>query len=377
MSLKISHFIRLQNAITAWKNEVESKKQQAIDEANRLQAVAAAAAETKATTDTTAYKTTVQTLSGNITTLVQSINTTLGEISTLATESNASTTSTIANTKLSSLITKNTSMTTYLNDLVTKKGLLEVAYDGAKKSAGTYSSLTTLLGTATTSYNTAITSFNSVANAKSTVENTITTATKKVQDLKTAEVQAAAAAELLAEKTRQDAALAAQIAAAAAEKTRQDNALAAQVAAAAAEKALKDAALAAHATTIASTTTAMGTKQDSLVSGTNIKTINGTSVLGSGNIIIPAGVTGPQGPIGLTGATGATGPAGAPPAGCITGAAIGVGGTRSTSSGGGNISSTSYNYEVYKPTENTVQCRQWVHTSYWNCNCNCNCTCDG
>lgn len=34
-------------------------------------------------------------------------------------------------------------------------------------------------------------------------------------------------------------------------------------------------------------TTALATKQDTLVSGTNIKTINGTSVLGSGNIVTP------------------------------------------------------------------------------------------
>ena len=33
----------------------------------------------------------------------------------------------------------------------------------------------------------------------------------------------------------------------------------------------------------------VGRKQDSLVSGTNIKTINGTSILGSGNIVISGG----------------------------------------------------------------------------------------
>lgn len=35
----------------------------------------------------------------------------------------------------------------------------------------------------------------------------------------------------------------------------------------------------------------VGDKQDKLVSGTNIKTINGTSILGSGNIVIEGGVT--------------------------------------------------------------------------------------
>jgi len=42
-------------------------------------------------------------------------------------------------------------------------------------------------------------------------------------------------------------------------------------------------------------TTQLATKQDTLVSGTNIKTINGTSVLGSGNIAVvtsPSGVSG-------------------------------------------------------------------------------------
>ena len=33
------------------------------------------------------------------------------------------------------------------------------------------------------------------------------------------------------------------------------------------------------------------TKQDTLVSGTNIKTINSESVVGAGNIAIPAGMT--------------------------------------------------------------------------------------
>ena len=35
----------------------------------------------------------------------------------------------------------------------------------------------------------------------------------------------------------------------------------------------------------------IGTKQDSLVSGTNIKTINGTSILGSGDITISTNPT--------------------------------------------------------------------------------------
>ena len=61
--------------------------------------------------------------------------------------------------------------------------------------------------------------------------------------------------------------------------------------------------------------------QKELVSGTNIKTIHGESILGSGNIDVvgpqgpegpqgPQGETGPQGPTGATGATGATGPQG-------------------------------------------------------------------
>ena len=41
--------------------------------------------------------------------------------------------------------------------------------------------------------------------------------------------------------------------------------------------------------TTAYVTTAVATKQDSLVSGTNIKTINGQSVLGSGNLTIATG----------------------------------------------------------------------------------------
>ena len=59
--------------------------------------------------------------------------------------------------------------------------------------------------------------------------------------------------------------------------------------------------------------TTLSGKQATLVSGTNIKTVNSTTLLGSGNIVIPAGATGPQGPQGIQGiqgATGATGPAG-------------------------------------------------------------------
>jgi hypothetical protein len=56
-------------------------------------------------------------------------------------------------------------------------------------------------------------------------------------------------------------------------------------------------------------------KQDTLVSGTNIKTVHGNSILGSGDIDVvgpigPTGATGPQGPTGKTGATGPTGPQG-------------------------------------------------------------------
>ena len=59
--------------------------------------------------------------------------------------------------------------------------------------------------------------------------------------------------------------------------------------------------------------------QSKLVSGTNIKTVNNTSLLGSGDISIPkgdkgdkgdTGATGPQGAKGDTGATGAQGPKG-------------------------------------------------------------------
>jgi hypothetical protein len=46
-----------------------------------------------------------------------------------------------------------------------------------------------------------------------------------------------------------------------------------------------------------SVTTALATKQDSLVSGTNIKTINSTSLLGSGNITIAANPSGVSGAI--------------------------------------------------------------------------------
>ncbi len=57
-------------------------------------------------------------------------------------------------------------------------------------------------------------------------------------------------------------------------------------------------------------------KQEALVSGTNIKTINSISLLGSGDIVIPAGATGPQGPQGeqgpqgIQGLTGDIGPMG-------------------------------------------------------------------
>ena len=54
------------------------------------------------------------------------------------------------------------------------------------------------------------------------------------------------------------------------------------------------------------------TKQDVLVSGANIKTINGTSILGSGDItaVGPQGPQGPQGPKGDKGDTGDIGPEG-------------------------------------------------------------------
>lgn len=56
--------------------------------------------------------------------------------------------------------------------------------------------------------------------------------------------------------------------------------------------------------------TTLSGKQATLVSGTNIKTVNSTTLLGSGNIVIPAGATGPQGPQGIQGIQGATGPQG-------------------------------------------------------------------
>ncbi len=49
------------------------------------------------------------------------------------------------------------------------------------------------------------------------------------------------------------------------------------------------------------------------LSSASLKTVNSTSLIGTGDIVIPAGATGPagpQGPKGDTGATGATGPAG-------------------------------------------------------------------
>lgn len=57
---------------------------------------------------------------------------------------------------------------------------------------------------------------------------------------------------------------------------------------------------------------ALQAKQNVLVSGTNIKTINSQSILGSGDITVvgPQGPEGPQGPKGDTGATGPEGPQG-------------------------------------------------------------------
>lgn len=57
---------------------------------------------------------------------------------------------------------------------------------------------------------------------------------------------------------------------------------------------------------------ALDAKQATLVSGTNIKTIHGESILGSGNIDVvgPQGPEGPQGPKGDTGDTGPQGPQG-------------------------------------------------------------------
>ena len=50
----------------------------------------------------------------------------------------------------------------------------------------------------------------------------------------------------------------------------------------------------------------INTKQDSLVSGTSIKTINSTSLLGSGNISIPKGDKGDKGDAGINGINGIT-----------------------------------------------------------------------
>lgn len=50
----------------------------------------------------------------------------------------------------------------------------------------------------------------------------------------------------------------------------------------------------------------INTKQDSLVSGTSIKTINSTSLLGSGNISIPKGDKGDKGDAGINGTNGIT-----------------------------------------------------------------------
>ena len=73
------------------------------------------------------------------------------------------------------------------------------------------------------------------------------------------------------------------------------------------------------------------TKQDVLVSGANIKTINGTSILGSGDItaVGPQGPQGPQGPKGDKGDTGATGPQGPAGADGLT-TSISVNGTTYT-----------------------------------------------
>ena len=40
----------------------------------------------------------------------------------------------------------------------------------------------------------------------------------------------------------------------------------------------------------------LGGKQAALVSGTNIKTVNGESVLGAGDLVIDSGPPGPEGP---------------------------------------------------------------------------------
>lgn len=52
---------------------------------------------------------------------------------------------------------------------------------------------------------------------------------------------------------------------------------------------------------------ALAEKQDTLVSGENIKTINGQPVIGNGDISIPRGETGPQGPAGPQGPEGPQG----------------------------------------------------------------------
>lgn len=53
------------------------------------------------------------------------------------------------------------------------------------------------------------------------------------------------------------------------------------------------------------------TSWNAKLSATSLKTINGTAIVGTGDIVIPAGATGAQGIQGIQGATGATGPAGA------------------------------------------------------------------
>ena len=47
-----------------------------------------------------------------------------------------------------------------------------------------------------------------------------------------------------------------------------------------------------EAETLYATLDGLNNKQDKLISGTNIKTINGTSILGSGNITIEGGGSG-------------------------------------------------------------------------------------
>ena len=80
--------------------------------------------------------------------------------------------------------------------------------------------------------------------------------------------------------------------------------------------------------------TTLSGKQATLVSGTNIKTVNSTTLLGSGNIVIPAGATGPQGPQGIQGIQGATGATGSTGATGATGAKGDKGDTGSAGANG-------------------------------------------